>query len=514
MTAMPRPEQASDSRLQRALRGIEFVGNKIPHPFILFLGLVGLVAIASWLLALFGASATSPDGDVVEVRSLISMDGIRMALETALENFMLFSPFGTVLVIMMGVSVATQTGYLQALLTGIVNRVPKKLVTFAVSYMAMIAHVAGDASYVIMVPLGAIAFYLVGRSPVLGMVLAYVSAGAAYAASPSVTPSDAMFAGLTTEAVQNSDPGYVVSPIDTIFFTAASSVVMAIALTVVTELVISKRVAALGKIEGHPAELEDLDASAMRRSDPRERKAITWATVVLFSYVALLLLALVPEGSPLRTPDGGLEEAPVFTGIAVISSVMFIVTGLVYGKVSGRITSVQNELPGHMAHGVKELAPIIVLFFVISQFTAYFDWTNLAHVMSIEGSAWLQDIRIPVLLLLLIIIVTVCVLDVVTLGGAAMYAVVSLVLVPMLFSVGVDPETTQTAYRVGDSIMNPANPINPYFLWVLSILKKYLPQAGIGTLASMTIPLAVGAGMVWIAFFLSWTAIGIPLGPG
>jgi aminobenzoyl-glutamate transport protein len=162
---------------------------------------------------------------------------------------------------------------------------------------------------------------------------------------------------------------------------------------------------------------------------------------------------------------------------------------------------------------VVELAPIIVLFFVISQFTAYFSWTNLAEVMSIEGSTWLQNINMPIPLLLTLIIVVVAILDLTTLGGAAMYAMVGLVLVPMLFSVGVDPETTQTAYRIGDSSMNPTNPINPYFLWVVTLLKKYIPNAGIGTLASLTIPMAVGMGAAWVLFFLVWTGLGLPLGP-
>jgi aminobenzoyl-glutamate transport protein len=425
---------------------------------------------------------------------------------------MSFSPFGTVLVIMIGVSVATQSGYLQALLMGLVQKVPKKLVTFAVSYLAMIAHVAGDASYVIMAPLGAIAFYLVGRNPITGLVLAYVSAGAAYAAAPSVTPSDATFAGLTTEAAQLIEPGYHVSPIDTLFFTAASSVVLALVLSGITELIIDKRVATLGPIENLPDYLQNLDRPK-KADSARERLAVILATAVLFVFLAILLVALVPSWSPLRTAEGSLEGAPVFAGIAAISATMFMAAGVVYGLVSGTMTSLQKDLPRFMAHGVVELAPIIVLFFVISQFTAYFSWTNLAEVMSIEGSTWLQNINMPIPLLLTLIIVVVAILDLTTLGGAAMYAMVGLVLVPMLFSVGVDPETTQTAYRIGDSSMNPTNPINPYFLWVVTLLKKYIPNAGIGTLASLTIPMAVGMGAAWVLFFLVWTGLGLPLGP-
>lgn len=240
---------------QRGLQWIEKIGNKLPHPFALFLCLTLFVALASLVLGTLGVGTTAPDGERVEVRNILSAAGVRMMLSTGVENFMAFGPFGTVLVIMMGVTVASHTGLLQELLKVGVSRVPKRLVTFAVSYMAMIAHVASDAAYVIMVPLGAIAFHLVGRSPVLGMVLAYVSAGAAYNASPLITPADALFSGVTTQAAQAVEQGYFVSPVATYFFTAASSFVMALALTVIAETLIARRVRALGEPEHLPDEL-------------------------------------------------------------------------------------------------------------------------------------------------------------------------------------------------------------------------------------------------------------------
>lgn len=500
-----------DRHLQTTLRAIEVVGNKIPHPISLFVFLIGLLAVASYILSALGITATTRSGDVLEARNLLSAEGLRMALEDGLENFMLFGPFGTVLVIMMGVSVATQTGYLQRLLVGAVRRVPKSLVTFAVSFTAMVAHVAADASYVIMAPLGATAFYLIGRNPVTGMVLAYVSAGAAYNASPLVTPSDAMFSGVTTQAAQLAEPGYVVTPVSTIFFTAASSVVMALALTVLCETVLERRVALLGKIAHIPDEVKKFDTGAA--ADPqRETKALTWATTVMIAYVAVIGLALAVPDSPLRNDEGGIAGSPIVAGISIVTAFMFILAGLVYGKISGSVTSIQRETGTLMADGVKELAPVIALFFFISMFVSYFQWTNLAEIMAVAGANMLASMSMPIPLLLVLLILVIALLNIVTLGGIAMYALTGLVLVPMLFAVGVSPETTQTAVRIGDGITNPMNPLNPYFIWVLSLLRRYIPSAGIGTLASMTVPLAVGSGVVWVAFFLLWTSLGIPLG--
>src|SRR5699024_1417896 len=126
------PSSVTSNRLDRALQGflraIEIVGNKIPHPVALFVVLIIVLAFASALMSALGVSVSTSTGETLEVENLLSADGLRMALNDGLENFMLFGPFGTVLVIMMGVSVATQTGYLQNLLVGIVQRVPKKMV--------------------------------------------------------------------------------------------------------------------------------------------------------------------------------------------------------------------------------------------------------------------------------------------------------------------------------------------------------------------------------------------------
>ncbi|GAA1491512.1 AbgT family transporter [Brachybacterium sacelli] len=500
-----------DRALQSFLRAIEVVGNKIPHPVALFVCLIVVLTVASAVMSALGVSVNTNSGESLSVQNLLSAEGVRMALDDGLENFMLFGPFGTVLVIMMGVSVATQTGYLQNLLVGIVQRVPKKMVTFAVSFSAMVAHVASDAAYVVMAPIGATAFYLIGRNPVTGMVLAFVSAGAAYNAAPFITPSDAMFAGVTTAAAQTVQAGYTVTPVSTIFFTAASSVVMALVFTILCETVLEKRVAILGPVTEVPDDVKTFGETSAEES-ARKKRASRWATTTLVGIVVVVLLAMIPSNSPLRAEDGGLEGSPVMSGIALITAFAFLAAGLVYGKLSGSVGSVQNETGNLMAHGVKELGPVIALFFFISQFVAYFQWTNIAGILAVWGATLLQAINLPIPLLLALLVVIVAIMNVFTLGGIAMYSLTGLILVPMLFSVGVIPEVTQTAVRIGDCITNPINPLNPYFLWVLSLLKKYIPSAGIGTLASMTVPLALGAGAVWIVFFVAWIVLGIPLG--
>ena len=141
-------------------------------------------------------SAVNPaDGKTVAVESLISVDGRAVMISDAITNYATFPPLGTILVVMLGVAVADQSGLLTAMLRAGSSRVPARWMTFALAFTAMVAHIASDAAYVVLVPLGGLAFRAVGRSPILGIVVAFVGVSAGYDASPLITPMDAVLSG-------------------------------------------------------------------------------------------------------------------------------------------------------------------------------------------------------------------------------------------------------------------------------------------------------------------------------
>ncbi len=84
----------------------------------------------------------------------------------------------------------------------------------------------------------------------------------------------------------------------------------------------------------------------------------------------------------------------------------------------------------------------------------------------------------------------------------------------MFMLIGIRPELTQTAYRIGDSTTNIITPLNAYLIIVLMYVQKYAPKAGIGTLIAMMLPYTVVFTVVWIVLILLWEWFGLPLGPG
>ncbi|HSE72570.1 MAG TPA: AbgT family transporter [Nocardioidaceae bacterium] len=510
-TTLDQPLSPTMRAAFRAFSGIERVGNKLPHPFWLFWMLALVVIGLSALLSAAGVSAVQPGTDeTIEVRSLLSKEGVDLMVGSAVENYAAFPPLATILTVMLGIAVAERSQLINTLLRRMVARVPDRYLTFALSMTAMVGHVAGDAAYVTLIPLGALIFRAAGRSPVLGAIVAFVSISAGYDASPSLTTTDVLLSSISTAAAQTISPDYVVTPVANYFFGLASSVVVALTITVVTEKVMARRPDLAVDEDGD--DFTDEELGQMTVTD-RERRALRVVGLVALAFAAALALVMVPSSSPLRGEGGSVVESPLFGGMAFILGVFFALLGTVYGFRAGTFSNARDVVES-MIEGVKAMAPILVLFFAISQFLAYFKWTYLGEILAITGAEGLESINAPGWAILLGVAVLVTFMNLVITSGSALWALAAPVFVPMLMLLDINPETTQAIYRVADSVTNCVTPMSPYFVMALGFIQRFRKSAGIGTLASFTIPMAMVVWVVWVAFFMAWYLLGIPLGPG
>ncbi|MEH0635605.1 AbgT family transporter [Streptomyces bottropensis] len=508
----PAPTEPRSKTLRAAFRGfaaIENAGNRLPHPFWLFWILAGVVAVLSAVLAAAGAGAVHPGtGERIKVLSLLSRDGITMAVEGAVENYAAFPPLATILTVMFGIAVAERSGLFSALLRRMVARVPGRYLTFALSMTAMVSHVAGDAAYVTLIPLGALVYRAAGRSPVLGCIVAYVSISAGYDASPSLTTTDVLLSSISTAAARTVEADHVVTPVANYFFGLASSVLVALVITLVVDKVLARR-PDLEPDEPVTA-LSDEELAAIEVT-PRQRRALRTTGLVALGCLALTVAAMAPASSPLRGEHGGIVDSTLIGGTALVLGVFFAVLGTVYGRMTGTFSAARDIITA-MADGARSMAPILVLFFAISQFLAYFKWTNIGNVLAVHGAGTLRDLRLDGWTVLVGIAVLITLMNLLITSGSALWALAAPVFIPMLMLIGIEPETTQAVYRVADSVTNCVTPMSPYFVMALGFVQQYRKSAGIGTLASFTIPIAAVVWVVWIAFFVAWYLLGLPFG--
>lgn len=521
----PRQEGEQNEQPARAsgfLGVIERVGNKLPHPFWLFVILGGITLVASWVGSRVGMSATQPDtGETVEVVNLLTAEGLQQMVTGAVENFVTFPPLGVILIAMLGVAVAENSGLLSAAVRGMVSKTGPKTLTFVVALAGVTGSVASDAVYVIVIPLGAMAFYALGRSPIVGAMVAFAASSAGFNASLILNITDLLLAGISTSSAQLVDAEYEVSGLANIFFVIPSAIVLALLITAVTEFFVDRKAYELVDHNhinedevsfGDEAPKDNEERIEQLKLADSEKKALGIAGLVLVAVLAIYFALLFLPGSPMVN-DGEVMESPLIRSIAVPIAAMFLICGIAYG-VAARTITTAADVPEMMAKGLQTMLPMIVLFFAVSQFLAWFEASNLGQWTSIRGAELLQVLDLPHWALFAAFVIMVGVLNLLITSGSAQWALMAPVVVPIMMYLGVSPEVTQMLFRIGDSPTNIITPMSPYFALALTFLQRYYSKAGVGTLMSLALPYSMAMMGGWFLFFLLWYYLGIPLGPG
>jgi aminobenzoyl-glutamate transport protein len=481
---------------------IERWGNKLPHPFNLFLLFALAVLILSWIAHAFGVSVTHPlTGKPIAAVNLLDRQGFQNIITKAVSNFTGFAPLGTVLVAMIGVGVAERSGLFSAALKGFVRSVPSWLITAALVFAGVNASLTVDAGYVILVPLGAVLFAQVGRHPIAGLAAAFAGVSGGFSANLFLTPLDPLLAGLTQEAARLYDKNYVVPATANYYFMIGSTFLLTLIGAAVTAWIIEPR---LGRYQAQRDSGADLLFA-------QERRGLLAAGLTVVVEIIVLLFLTLPDNALLRDAKGSLD--PFFQGMVVLMSVGFLLPAVAYGLAAGTITS--NRDVGRMIdETLGTMGSYIALAFAASQFVAYFGWSNLGLILAVAGADLLRASGLSGIALIVLFVFVCATIDLFVASASAKWAVVGPVFVPMLMIMGYSPEVTQAAYRIGDSFTNIITPLMPYMPLIIAFAQKYEPRIGLGTLLTLMLPYSVAFAIGWTILLALWFLLGIPLGPG
>jgi aminobenzoyl-glutamate transport protein len=481
---------------------IERWGNKLPHPFTLFLLFALAVLILSWIAHAFGVSVTHPlTGKPIAAVNLLDRQGFQNIITKAVSNFTGFAPLGTVLVAMIGVGVAERGGLFSAALKGFVRSVPPWLITASLVFAGVNASLTVDAGYVILVPLGAVLFAQVGRHPIAGLAAAFAGVSGGFSANLFLTPLDPLLAGLTQEAARLYDKNYVVPATANYYFMIGSTFLLTLIGAAVTAWIIEPR---LGRYQAQRGGGSDLLLAA-------ERRGLLAAGLTVVVEIIVLLFLTLPDNALLRDAKGNLD--PFFQGMVVLMSVGFLLPAVAYGLAAGTIKT--NRDVGRMIdETLGTMGSYIALAFAASQFVAYFGWSNLGLILAVSGADLLRASGLSGIPLIVLFVFVCSAIDLFVASASAKWAVVGPVFVPMLMIMGYSPELTQAAYRIGDSFTNIITPLMPYMPLIIAFAQKYEPRIGLGTLLTLMLPYSVAFAIGWTVLLAVWLFLGIPLGPG
>ncbi|MFT7219792.1 MAG: aminobenzoyl-glutamate transport protein [Candidatus Azotimanducaceae bacterium] len=492
------------------LATVERIGNKLPDPAVLFIALLFIVWVLSWALSYFPFSVVDPRTSApLIINNLLAPRAFTDFLSVMVTNFSHFHPVGVVLVAMMGIGVAEHTGFINASIRALLNVTHRSLLTPMVILVGIVSHSAADAGYVLVIPLGGVIFYSAGRHPLAGIAAAFAGVSGGFSANFIPSAMDPLLQGLTQAGAQILDPNIVLNPLNNYFFTSASSVLIIGLGWYITDRIVEPRLKATlidGDINDLP-EMHDLEAN--------ERKGLRWALLSMLLGIVVLVVTALPVDSAWRTTTGELTafSAPLMGSIVSLIFLLFLIPGIVYGIVAGTVKSSRDIIQG-MTVAMNGMAYYLVIMFFIAQFVYAFGQSNLGVLLALKGAEGLQALDAGVGASIVGIVLLTGFVNLFVGSASGKWGLLAPIFVPMLMTLGISPDLTQAAYRIGDSSTNIITPLMPYFPLVVVYCQRFVKNTGIGTLTAMMLPYSGAFLLAWTLFLLAYFAIGLPLGIG
>lgn len=496
---------------------IERTGNRLPDPAFIFLYLIGALVIVSIVADLAGISALHPtqktdDGAaaVISATSLLAPDNISRLWVDMPTTFTHFHPLGYVLVVMLGAGIAERTGLFAAAMRSAVRGAPKFLLTPMVAFVAMMGNLAADAAYVVLIPLAAVLYAAAGRHPIAGITAAFAGVSGGFSANLLPGQLDALLFGITEAAAELVVPGWDANIAGNWYFISAMLVVFLPVIWFVTDRIVEPRL-------GPFAPETDAARRAVGEDKPLsagEKRGLARAGLGVLAVVALWTVMTVGPGTPLidDAATGPGRLTPFFRSLVAGFFVLFLVAGWAYGAAAGSIKT-HRDVVRMMTESMADLGYYLILAFFAAHFVAMFNWSNLGLIFAVNGADAIKASGLPMPILLTLMVLLTAAVNLFIGSASAKWALLAPVMVPMLMLLGVSPEATTAAYRVGDGATNIITPLMVYFPLILTFCQRWKADFGIGSLTAMMLPYSLWLLVTGMILTFGWIALNLPLGP-
>lgn len=512
------------------------------HPITVYLILTFLLLILSAILSAFQMQATystiSPttnelETTLVSVENMLNFDGMKYIFSNAMTNFLSFAPLGMLLLTLFGLSIAKSTGFLDTLCKRVLIKIDKKILTFIIVFLATISSLINDVGYVILIPISAMLFLLNNRNPYLGIIAAFAGVSFGYGVSIFVGSMEVNLIPDTTTAARLIDASAHVSLTSNLFIIIAFSVILSIVGTIVIEKIIAPR---LGKYKekdelSKTEELVITDAKELEQQKiEKERKekrglkaAIITAVVVIILFIYSIIPNLPYSGMLLDMEEdtylGQLFGTNSYfqDGFTYMIALLFTLVGIAYGIGA---KSIKNDKD--IINGCKEtfvpIGEMLMLIFVVSQFTSVFRETNIGTVIASWCASAVGNVGFTGLPLIIFAIIMIGIANLFVPTASAKWEIFAPVMVPVFMQSNLSAPFAQFILRVGTSITAGITPLLACFAIYIGYLNIYNRDKD----KPITIHKSIGyllpyfgiIALTWILLVVGWYLIGLPLGPG
>lgn len=507
------------------MRRIKRVREKIVmHPIMTFVVLIVGTIVLSGILQLLDVTASYNKVDasggyanvLVTVESLFNLSGIKYIFSNTVSNFATFMPLTMLLIILIGIGIMDKSGFLDAFFYVLTNRISKRVVTFSLSLVCIVASLIGDISYVVLIPLAALLFKYGKRNPKAGIICAFASLSCGIGINIIMSSVDASLIEYTIGGAEVLTSEYTIGAFANILIMTVAAVSLALIITSVTEKFIVPRL-------GH-YDFGEIDEDAWILTK-REKKGLVFAVLCGIGYILIFAYNIIPW-----LPFGGklLDDSQVLyidklfgynsffnQGFVFIVTFLFIILGLSYGLVTKSIKS-HRDFCSQLSHSLDGVGKVIVLILMASMFIFIFKQTNIGLIIVAAFANLINNSGFTGIPLILLVLTLSALATLFLPGSANKWVVLSGVTVPVFMNAGMSAEFAAVIFRAGECITYALTPVMAYFVIYIAFMELYSKDDNDTIFGNIKylLPYAAYTALLWIVILIGFYIIGIPLGIG
>lgn len=485
---------------------------KLLSPVITMCILILIALITSSFLAIInfdGTQTTIENGmletSIIVVKNIFSKEGLIYLFSNIITNFTLLEPFVLIILSLMAIGILKESGLLKHLFEPLKKLKPNVL-TFIVVFISVISSIVGDYSYIILLPLVAVLYQYVNKSPVLGIITVFLGITLGYGTGIFYNYNDYALGVLTeAAAVIDVDPSYKFNLYSNLYIMIVSSVIATFLITTLIEKFLSKKVATTAKYE------DDIKTS---------NKALLFSIISLIICVIPIFIMIMPNGILLDNTQTKYvaklfsANAPFNLSFMYLFLMVMAIVGLVYGFVSKNFKN-NHEFGWSFAKQFDNIGYLFVLMFLSSILIGIINWTNLGTVIANNLISIISLFDFTGIPLIVVSFIFIILMSILIPGSLEKWALISPILVPLFMRGNLTPDFAQFVFKAADSVGKILTPLFIYFIVMLGFIQKYNKNENKVTLfntVKLIWPIIITMIIFWLLILIIWYIAGLPLG--
>ena len=512
------------------------------HPITVFLFLTAVLVILSGILAGIELSASYNQVDkntvtlvpkLVAMESIFSFTAIKTLMSNAMTNFLSFAPLGTLLISLIGLTIAEGTGLIEMFSKKYLKKMPEWLLTLLVIFIATISSLINEIGYAILIPMFALIYFINGRNPILGIITTFCGVSFGYGVSIFIGSMDIALRDYTEVAARLVDENYHVPLSSNLIFIVIATIIITIVGTIIIEKIIApkvghyKREEEFAKTEQYRVINYEEEEQKKIERERNEKRGLKFALVVAIILIFLYVYSLVPG-----LPYSGLlldmketiyvdqlfgDKAYFQESFTYCIALFFIITGIAYG-IGAKTVKNDKDIIEQSSVKFKDLGSLFILIFVVSQFITIYKDTNIGLLITTWFANLLESMNLSGIPLIIVTLLFISISNIFLTSPTQKWMIFSPVVVPMFMQSNITPEFAQIVMRTSLSMTNGITPLLASFVIYIGYLNIYnLDKSKPYTIRkslSVITPYFLIIALTWVLIIIGWYIIGAPIGGG